>query len=355
MKAHNSSAASIALGAATFGENLGYRLDGDIATLNAEIVRCNPDAVQCDWRIQLWACAAPFAGGHIEGIKVAEIPVQDLRLMPTFVTGTTSANLPVDNRFHSMVMVLASRETGKFATIHDYVNYPLTQSFVLPRMLGTVGYRFDGSTVTIDVGAIENPRDVRNVSGSLSLELWALPQPYCGGDFDGTELAGVNIGTLNGQTTKCNVSHVLPLNPSVVGERYVVLMLREWTARGYVTRDYACFPQRVQFADAVRRDGIEIAAKKASSQSRTRKVLAKVLETTVPAAKTRAAKSFDSVQGDRAKQTSKKNRSESHKNAEVQIIASSVTKEEVLRSRGRGRKLLAKFTAVTQPRNSTRH
>ena len=345
MKLRSTQAASTALRAAMLGKNFGYRIEGDVATVNAEIVRCKPEAAQCDWRLQLWACREPFEGGRISGVKLVDVAAGTLERTPTVVAASAPVTLPADTRFHSMVMVLASQESGNFATIHDYANFPMSQSFLLPRMSGTVGYRFDGATVHLDVEGVENPRDADNVSGTLSLELWALPERYAGGDFHGTPLAGIGIGTIQGRSSIGPLSFALPLGDAG-GDRYVTLMLREWTANGYMTRDYACFANKVAFGRSS--DNADEAAK-ASSKPRAKatKVMSAVIGTTVPAAKKRAGKAAAGDKADVAKDSS------------TVGDAGTVTKEEVLRSRGRGRKLLAKITSVSrqrnQPRNSTRH
>src|ERR1035438_6132548 len=105
-------------------------------------------------------------------------------------------------------------------------------------MRGTVGYRLDGNRVHLSVEHIENPRDAANCSGTLALELWALAAPYAGGSFQGRHLAGVAIGALSGQNESTSTSFELPFSSPPAGEWHFVLMLREWTAAGYVTRDF---------------------------------------------------------------------------------------------------------------------
>ena len=54
-------------------------------------------------------------------------------------------------------------------------------------------------------------------------------------------LAGTTIGTLAGQTGADFVSFELPYAPPTEGSWHFVLMLREWSANGYITRDFANF------------------------------------------------------------------------------------------------------------------
>ena len=337
MKKTHTSAASTTLSAASLGTTHGYQLDGDTVTLNAEILRRHDEARASDWRMQLWACPEPFSGGHLQGTKVADLSLGALDAAPAHITASGLATPPANAHFHNMVMVLASQESGKFATIHDYANYPLQQAFALPRMLGQVGYRFVDERVQIHIEALTNPRTADNLSGTLSLELWAMPQPYTGGDFTGTALAGVSIGQLAGQSVERNLSFDLPRNQIVAnhvasGQAHLVLMLREWTAAGYVTRDYACFAEPIEFAAPAQptlttpKQTQEPA--KAQSAAST-KALSAMLSSVKPSAKKHANKAANASEADAP-------------------VDTTPSKEEVLRSRGRGRKLLAKLSAVAK-------
>ena len=108
-------------------------------------------------------------------------------------------------------------------------------------MRGSVGYDIQGARVQISVERVENPRAASNRSGTLSLELWALPAPYAGGRFQGHYLAGVEIGSVNGQRELALQPIELAFAAPPAGNWHIVLMLREWTAGGFVTRDFANF------------------------------------------------------------------------------------------------------------------
>jgi competence ComEA-like helix-hairpin-helix protein len=79
---------------------------------------------------------------------------------------------------------------------------------------------------------------VVNHSGTLSLELWALSAPFTGGHFEGHHLAGVEIGSVNGQSELVLQPLDLAFIPPPAGDWHFVLMLREWTCEGFVTRDF---------------------------------------------------------------------------------------------------------------------
>ena len=108
---------------------------------------------------------------------------------------------------------------------------------------GNNGYEIQGDRVIITASEIANNRDAGNISGTLSIELWALNQPYQGGDFSGIAMAGTQIGEMLGQHYLADCRYDLSFNEPPAGTWYFTLMLREWTGSGYVTRDYVNFAQ----------------------------------------------------------------------------------------------------------------
>jgi DNA uptake protein ComE-like DNA-binding protein len=228
--------------AARLGGNHGYRIDGDVACLNAELALAGDlDHLAERWALQLWACDAPYGGGALSGVKVAEAPL-DLAsgnsTQPQQLYAETFARLPAGGREYSMVLVLASERSDAFQTVHDFANYPARAHFAVPHFVGDVAADMREDEVSLHVDAIRNPRDVDNLSGSLALELWALREPYAGGQFAGVALAGVEFGRLAGQQSFNGLTRELSLGALPTGRFYPVWMLREWTAGGYVTRDY---------------------------------------------------------------------------------------------------------------------
>jgi hypothetical protein len=242
---------------ARLGANHGYSIDGDIAQLHADVeVLGNPPLVG-DWALQLWACDSPHAGGPLSGVKVAEAalarhPQFDDRR--TRLDGETHARVPGGQRDYAMVLVLASGEGGHFNQVHDFANYPARQRFITPHLEGSVGYQLEGEFVVLTAEGIHNPRGPENLSGSLSLELWALTASYDGGAFDGHALGRLDLGRLAGQCSIPAVVAQVPFSPPPTGDWDVVMMLREWAGPiGYVTRDHARFavPYLVGEATAV--------------------------------------------------------------------------------------------------------
>src|SRR5271154_1812435 len=159
----------------------GYRFDGDTVRLNAMFALLDPAAHERSWALQLWACPdAPVSPRDLAGHVVAEValpPMGELADETEYFEVSAFALPPADRDEHVMVLVLASGRPGQFNDVHDFAVYPSRQEFIQPRMNGSVGYRIDGARVEISVESVENPRPEGNISGTLSLELWALSAP----------------------------------------------------------------------------------------------------------------------------------------------------------------------------------
>lgn len=232
---------SLTPGALRLGPDHGYAFDGDQVRLNAELLSDAPAAG--NWALQLWACDAPFDGQPVRGTKVAEVAVgaDEAR-----VSASVPAFPPAGHARHAMVLVLADGSDG---SIRDFANFPQPECFAQPRIQGTAGFTLGDSQVHITVDGIDNPRAADNLSGSLVAELWALPAPFGErGNTDGVQLAGVFLGSLAGQHGWQHLAFELPLAARPAGTWHVALLLREWTAAGYVTRDFTDFPLPVSWA-----------------------------------------------------------------------------------------------------------
>lgn len=229
------------------GASHGYRIEGDMAALNAELSFVDRAAVAAQqWALQLWACDEPYAGGALSGFKVAEAPIalpkesDDERSQ---LDALAFARPPASTRDYSMVLVLAGGQPGAFDQVHDFANYPARERFVAPHFNGVVGYKVLDGTVAIRCERVVNPRAASNLSGSLQLQLWALPEPYHGGSFAGSLLAAAALGQVHGQSSLEPAEQQLTLALPRPEEARVVLMLCEWTAAGYLTRDYCNFAE----------------------------------------------------------------------------------------------------------------
>ena len=191
----------------------------------------------------------PYNGGALTGWKLAEWPLGILQ--GDYSTGPVNADVPgyfPERGNHAMVLVIAEWDGEDFNLVHDFQNYPNRDVFLHPRLEGLVGYRWiDDAHLVVDVERIHNPRDAENISGPLSLELWALSEPHVAGDFSGHAMAGVTLGTLQGSGTWPSCSHELEICAPPPGTYTLVVMLREWSGSAYVTRDHLNFEGRVTF------------------------------------------------------------------------------------------------------------
>jgi DNA uptake protein ComE-like DNA-binding protein len=248
----------------------GYRLEGDTVHLNAMFALLDPAAHERCWALQLWACpSAPASALDLAGHVVAEVslpPMAELADEIEHYDVSATAWPPASTGEHVMVLVLASGRPGQFNDIHDLAVYPRPEQFIQPRMSGNVGFCIDGANVQFSVGNVQNPRSEGNRSGTLSLELWALSAPFMGGKFQGHHLAGVEIGSLNGQDELVLQPIDLAFTPPPAGTWQIVLMLREWTGGGFVTRDYTNFAIPFVSASIVEEKPAP-GAKKASSKA----------------------------------------------------------------------------------------
>jgi DNA uptake protein ComE-like DNA-binding protein len=244
------SSASKQAAAIRLGSSHGYRIDGDIASINAELsfmTERGAPAAQQHWALQLWACDEPYDGGVLSGFKVAEAPIvlpAHPDTEPSQLDAVTFAHLPASSRDYSMVLVLATGLPGAFDQVHDFANYSARERFIAPHFAGSVGYRIlsDGK-VALGAQRVLNPRAGSNLSGSLALQLWLLLQPYRGGSLCGTLLASAALGRIHGQSEIEPGEQEVALAQAANAGPHVALMLCEWTAEGYLTRDYCNFAE----------------------------------------------------------------------------------------------------------------
>lgn len=106
---------------------------------------------------------------------------------------------------------------------------------------GNSGYAIQGNRIIIAVDEIANRRDAGNLSGTLSLELWALEKPYAGGQFSGYAMAATQLGELRGEQFLSGCRYDLNFQEPPAGQWRLALMLREWDGAGYVTRSWVNF------------------------------------------------------------------------------------------------------------------
>jgi len=120
--------------------------------------------------------------------------------------------------------------------VHPFANYAEPETFAAPRLDGTVGYRILGSEVVLEADAIANPRPEGNLSGTLSLELWAFP--VSGASTEGVRLASSAVEPVAGQFQLPLIERRVAYNEPPAGQHRLALLLCEWTlAHGFVACD----------------------------------------------------------------------------------------------------------------------
>ena len=331
---------------ARFGNSHGYRIDGDLAYLNAEIL-CDESALNGqEWALQLWAN---------DQFKIAELTFGLLQPNGSgllSLSGTTALLAPAGDGEYTLALTLVSGNGGLFNTLEDRAAFVQTVSFVQPRLLGEVSAEFSGDEISLQIETIENPRAADNLSGTLALEVWSLDTPYAGGDWCGQPLASVVLGSLDGQNSWCNCSYISHAAP-LPAEGYLTLMLREWTPAGYVTRDYRALEESVtepaKPVAAVTEQPL-VKAKKAATKSKKAPAEAKVQPAAKPAAPTEAV----ATKPVEAKTTTVSvNKASAAELSAVKGLSDTVAKaiiaarpyatlDELVKAKGMGPKLLAK-------------
>lgn len=213
----------------------GYRLGGDQITLWAEV-----SGGPAEVRLALWAQPVE-AAGDTQRILVAQIrstlPAAEGGAA-VWVEGVAGAAVPSGQADWQMVLTLSAVEADGQAVVQDTRVFALTQSFLQPTLVVDQPLVARPTATGLQLGAVAvaNPRPADNLSGSLALELWALGQPYTGGAFAGQCLGRVEIGQLGGQRG-CDGLGDTWAAPEESGA-VLVLMLREWTPDGLLTRDH---------------------------------------------------------------------------------------------------------------------
>ncbi|HOI51916.1 ComEA family DNA-binding protein [Azonexus caeni] len=234
--------------ATALGANHGYRFAGDSVHLNAEVTLAASDLQDgSTWSLQLWASGAGFAERAPAGVKVGEFPLQPLPGCFN-VDACVAALPPAGHDAFTMALMLVSGDTDGGVEVRDLAIYPTPQYFVQPTLGGALDCRIADGLAEIVIESIANPRAADNLSGTLALEVWALDSPYAGGAWTGTPVASLVLGQLAGGEAWSDCRYTVPaVDPAGAA---LTVMLREWTASGYLTRDYRNLPLVAAVASA---------------------------------------------------------------------------------------------------------
>lgn len=178
---------------------------------------------------------------------------------------------------------------------------------------GSVGYQIHGNRVVLSIDRIANNRNFDNISGTLSVELWALQSEFTGGDFTGHAMAATMIGEISGQHFIGPCQYDLELIQPPAGEWTLCVMLREWNGAGHDTRAFTNFPiayvqaatkPQLTVVDDAAADGEVVELKKVREQKQAEEAKQETKE--APAAKAApAAKKAESAKAAPAKKATK--------------------------------------------------
>ena len=316
------------------GGNHGYRLDGDSVHLNAEVTLAAGDLQDGSaWSLQLWASADGFAEQAPAGVKVAEFALQPLP--GCFVVDACVAALPpAGQAAYAMALMLVAAAADGSVVVRDLAVYPTPQLFLQPQLAGDVACRIADGSAEITVERIVNPRAADNISGTLALEVWALDSPYVGGAWTGTPVASLVLGQLAGGEAWTDCRYTVP---AVAADgAALTVMLREWTAAGYLTRDYRQLPALAAAAPVAEVAPVVVPAKPAAKKAAAKK----------PAAAAPAAVSINSASVDELAAVKGLSRA-----VAAAIVAGRpyATLADLKRVKGMGPKLLEKVGAGLKP------
>lgn len=222
---------------ASIGETHGYCFDVDSVQINAELSFSDAAlSAASQWALQLWSSVSGFPDQQLAGVKVAELAVYPAAGYQS-LAATVAAMPPAGTDEQEMALALVCWGDNGLPMVADLAIYPVAESFVQPKLVGNVTCALADGMATLTVDAIENPRAEGNLSGTLSLELWALDAPYAGGSWQGIPVASMVLGVLAGGEKLSDCNFVVPA-AAPEGPGVLTLMLREWGPAGYVTRDF---------------------------------------------------------------------------------------------------------------------
>jgi DNA uptake protein ComE-like DNA-binding protein len=227
---------------ARLGAEHGYRFDAERVSLSAEL-QLPAHLSSGSYALELWACSLPCEPNQDPASSAGSLRVARLQLrLPTplaplvhRIDAETNAALPGPGRSYAMVLHLVHEPVRGQRRVLDVANYLRREVFPAPQFQGEVSYEVDGNEVVLRAEGISNERAAGNQSGTLALELWGYgPEDEAG---PGVCLAEFQLAPISGgywiQPLCCRAS----LKRPDAGQRRTVMLLREWTAAGYVTRD----------------------------------------------------------------------------------------------------------------------
>jgi hypothetical protein len=137
--------------------------------------------------------------------------------------------------------------------IRDWISFDGTRLLGNPSgpkqglsLYGKLKYQISKKGARLRIQNIYNG-DLSGVSGSLRVELWATDTYYSGGDLSGYVVASKDLDPLNAGYGYVKFDTTVPYNLPPPGYYFMVMALEEYTASGWVIRDYVTFPKLKRF------------------------------------------------------------------------------------------------------------
>jgi hypothetical protein len=290
--------------AARLGSSHGYRFDGDTVFINASFIALSGADQGRSWSLRLVAGTDALASHVIT--EVALPPLSELTGAVDNYETTSGALFPSARGFHLITLALVARDTAGKVELHDSFTYELAQSFAQPRLAGPVGFWFESDTeLVLDLDHIENNRAADNLSGTLSLEVWALDHAYTGGAFTGRPVAGAILGSLaGGQSWTPGALHLHAAKPAAGS--HITVMLREWNGAAYVTRDFINFTPAPVAAAVIETAPAATASMVSKAVDTVKSALAAVVTAASEPAKTKSKSSKSPAKAEKPAAKSKK-------------------------------------------------
>lgn len=241
-----------------FNGTVGYseQSNGISIGINAsEVLNRTTSGVGGSARLELWASPTPYAGGSIQGHRLAS-HVFGVIAAGRSVTGlntVTAFTPPPPGRWFTSLLVteyIGSGTNDGYA-IRDSTTF-LRPMLVAPggpggrgiivsdlRLTGSASFnRPTDSTVILSASELTNHSRVR--SGSIRLELWASTLPYQSGPLTGHRLATFRLDSLDsGAAHRAISSPALPFTLPPTGSWRVVMAVTEYSENTATNDGYA--------------------------------------------------------------------------------------------------------------------
>jgi hypothetical protein len=195
-------------------------------------------------RVALFATATPYSGGTLSGRVMGAFNLAEVLGPGDYyedLDETVSYSRPPDGTYYSVLALLEWGGNGYF--VADWLNYSGTFTIGTPQpppgggdpRFGSWSYRYSGNTLSLTANNVFNHSYTAS-TGTLSLELWALPSPNSGLSFRGYRVGSFSAPGLRPRYQYPSLSRTVTLYRPPSGTYYGLLVLRDGNTVRYVSR-----------------------------------------------------------------------------------------------------------------------